>query len=85
MDGVAKIGDLNVSKVMSGNFASTQTGTPYYTSPEIWNNLNYDGKCDIWSLGCLLYELAVLNPPFLAKDIHGLLRKVNIGHYPPIN
>ena len=31
--GVAKIGDLNVSKVMNGNFADTQTGTPYYTSP----------------------------------------------------
>ena len=33
--GVAKLGDLNVSKVMEGNFASTQTGTPYYTPPEI--------------------------------------------------
>jgi serine/threonine protein kinase len=31
--GVAKIGDLNVSKVMEGKYASTQTGTPYYTSP----------------------------------------------------
>jgi len=33
VDGVAKLGDLNVSKVMSGKFAMTQTGTPYYTSP----------------------------------------------------
>ena len=33
VDGVAKLGDLNVSKVMEGNFAMTQTGTPYYTSP----------------------------------------------------
>ena len=31
--GIAKLGDLNVSKVMQGNFATTQTGTPYYTSP----------------------------------------------------
>ena len=31
--GHSKIGDLNVSKVMDGKFASTQTGTPYYTSP----------------------------------------------------
>lgn len=38
VDGVAKIGDLNVSKVMDGMFAMTQTGTPYYTSPEIWEN-----------------------------------------------
>lgn len=33
VDGVAKLGDLNVSKVMEGKFAMTQTGTPYYTSP----------------------------------------------------
>lgn len=33
VDGIAKLGDLNVSKVMDGNFAMTQTGTPYYTSP----------------------------------------------------
>lgn len=33
VDGVAKLGDLNVSKVMDGRFAMTQTGTPYYTSP----------------------------------------------------
>lgn len=52
---MAKLGDLNVSKVMSEKFAVTQTGTPYYTSPEIWNNKQYDYKCDIWSLGCVLY------------------------------
>ncbi len=35
---VAKIGDLNVSTLMKGNLAYTQTGTPYYASPEVWNN-----------------------------------------------
>lgn len=33
VDGVSKHGDLNVSKVMEGKFATTQTGTPYYTAP----------------------------------------------------
>lgn len=79
--GVAKIGDMNVSKVLEGNYASTQTGTPYYTSPEIWNNIKYDGRVDVWSLGCLLYELACLKPPFLAKDFPGLSRKVTMGYY----
>lgn len=41
VNGVAKLGDLNVSKVMEGNFATTQTGTPYYTSPEIWAGKKY--------------------------------------------
>lgn len=35
--------------------ARTQTGTPYYTSPEVWNDRPYDSKCDIWSLGCVIY------------------------------
>ena len=82
--GIAKIGDLNVSKVTEGKYASTQTGTPYYTSPEIWNNVKYDGRVDIWSLGCLLYELAALRPPFIAKDFPGLSRKVVLGYYDPI-
>lgn len=55
VNGIAKLGDLNVSKVMEGNFATTQTGTPYYTSPEIWQGKKYTANCDIWSLGCLLY------------------------------
>lgn len=33
VNGVAKIGDLNISKITDNGFASTQTGTPYYTSP----------------------------------------------------
>ena len=82
--GVAKLGDLNVSKVLEGKYASTQTGTPYYTSPEIWNNAKYDGRVDVWSLGCVLYELATLRPPFLAKDFPGLSRKVTLGYYEPI-
>jgi NIMA (never in mitosis gene a)-related kinase len=84
VEGTAKIGDLNVSKVLEGKYASTQTGTPYYTSPEIWNNVKYDGKVDIWSTGCLLYELATLRPPFLAKDFPGLSRKITLGYYEPI-
>jgi NIMA (never in mitosis gene a)-related kinase 1/4/5 len=85
VDGVAKLGDLNVSKVMEGKFAKTQTGTPYYTSPEIWNNKAYDYRCDIWSLGCVLYELCALRPPFMAKDFPGLSRKVTAGYYDPIS
>lgn len=84
VSGVAKLGDLNVSKVLEGKYASTQTGTPYYTSPEIWNNSKYDGRVDVWSLGCLLYEMTTLRPPFLAKDFPGLSRKVTLGYYEPV-
>ena len=50
-DGRAKLGDLNVSKILKNNLSSTQTGTPYYASPEIWKDLPYGYKSDVWSLG----------------------------------
>lgn len=55
-----KLGDLNVSKVAKSNYVKTQTGTPYYVAPEIWKGEQYNNKCDIWSLGCVVYELASL-------------------------
>jgi len=40
---------LNVSKVAKMGLVYTQTGTPYYASPEVWQA--YDNRSDIWSLG----------------------------------
>lgn len=59
-DAPAKLGDLNVSKVAKKGLLYTQTGTPYYASPEVWKDLPYDSKSDIWSLGCVLYEMITL-------------------------
>jgi NIMA (never in mitosis gene a)-related kinase 1/4/5 len=58
-DDKLKIGDLNVSIVdrPSRSMAKTQTGTPYYTAPEIWKGYAYSTKSDIWSIGCIAYEL----------------------------
>ena len=67
-DGIVKLGDLNVSKKVK-SMCQTQTGTPYYASPEIWKDQPYDKKSDIWSLGCVLYEAITLKPPFRANDM----------------
>ena len=83
-EGTAKLGDLNVSKVAKKGLLYTQTGTPYYASPEVWKDLPYDSKSDIWSMGCLLYELCALVPPFRADDMQGLYKKVIKGKYPRI-
>ena len=77
----AKIGDLNVSKVAKRGLGYTQTGTPYYASPEVWKDKPYDNKSDIWSLGCVLYEMITLRPPFRAQNMEGLYNKVIKGHY----
>lgn len=83
-DGTAKLGDMNVSKVAKKGMLYTQTGTPYYASPEVWRDQPYDNKSDIWSLGCVLYESITLKPPFRADDMQGLYKKVLRGVYPKI-
>jgi len=83
-DGSAKLGDMNVSKVAKKGLLYTQTGTPYYASPEVWSDKPYDHKSDIWSLGCVLYESVTLKPPFRAEDMNGLYKKVLKGMYPKI-
>ena len=84
-DGTAKLGDLNVSKITSRGLGCTQTGTPYYASPEVWKDKPYDLKSDIWSLGCLCYEMLMLKTPFRAQTMEGLYKKVMKGKYPEIS
>jgi NIMA (never in mitosis gene a)-related kinase len=79
-----KLGDMNVSKVTREGLSYTQTGTPYYASPEVWKDQPYDFKSDIWSCGCVLYEAITLKPPFRAEDMHGLYKKVVRGQYQKI-
>ena len=80
-NGVVKLGDLNVSKVAKKGLLYTQTGTPYYASPEVWKDKPYDFKSDIWSLGCILYEMCTLKPPFQADSMEGLYKSVIKGVY----
>ena len=65
--------------------AQTQIGTPYYASPEVWKDKPYGVKSDIWSLGCVIYEMASLKHPFPASDVQTLYRKVCHGSYQKIS
>ena len=83
-DNTVKIGDLNVSKITRGGMAYTQTGTPFYASPEIWADKPYDYKCDIWSVGCIVYEMCTLRPPFKGTSLKELCQCVQKGKYDDI-
>ena len=83
--GICKLGDLNVSKVARKGLGYTQTGTPYYASPEVWEEQPYDSKSDVWSLGCVIYEMATLRPPFQAQSMEELYKKVMRGIFPKIS
>ena len=84
-DMTAKLGDMNVSRIWDTQGLNyTQTGTPYYASPEVWKDRPYDFKSDIWSLGWVLYELVKLRPPFQGRDMQMLYDKVSKGQYTKI-
>ena len=76
-----KLADMNVSIVTANGMARTQTGTPYYASPEVWQEKPYSNKCDVWSLGCVLYEMAALKPPFVSHDLKSLKKTIISGLY----
>mgnify|MGYP006089305297 FL=1 len=69
-DNKVKLGDLGVAKILESleNFATSKVGTPYYLSPEVCEDRPYNYKSDIWSLGCILYEMCTLKHPFEAKN-----------------
>eukprot|EP00892_Ulva_mutabilis_P004300 jgi/Ulvmu1/2241/UM013_0088.1 len=84
-NGIVKLGDLGVSKVLDSTtaLAATGVGTPYYLSPEICHGRRYDSKTDVWSAGCVLYELVCLRRPFEGPDMRTLINKIIRGTYLP--
>ena len=80
-DNNVKLGDFGLSRMLNQdiNFAYSNVGTPYYMSPEQIDEIKYNEKSDIWSLGCFLYELASLHPPFEANNHLTLALKIKSG------
>jgi NIMA (never in mitosis gene a)-related kinase len=81
-NGQVKLGDFNVAKEAKMGLLKTQTGTPYYASPEIWKDEPYGTKSDIWSLGVVLYEIMALQTPFQGSSMSELYKKVIRGVFP---
>ena len=51
-----------------------------YLHQEQLTGAEYNAKSDVWSLGCILYELCALRPPFTADSHLELVKNVTSGH-----
>ncbi|NWR41857.1 NEK11 kinase, partial [Regulus satrapa] len=85
-DNLLKIGDFGVSCLLMGScdLANTFTGTPYYMSPEVLKHQGYNTKSDIWSLGCILYEMCCMNHAFTGQNFLSVVLKIVEGETPSL-
>ncbi|GGJ30530.1 serine/threonine-protein kinase [Streptomyces brasiliensis] len=82
-DGTVKICDFGIARLGHDiGFTSRLTGTgiamgtPHYMSPEQISGIEVDQRSDLYSLGCVLYEIATGAPPFDLDDAWAIL----VGH-----
>ncbi|XP_064599370.1 serine/threonine-protein kinase Nek11-like [Liolophura sinensis] len=83
---VVKIGDFGISRILMGttDFASTFVGTPYFMSPEVLKHEGYNSKSDVWSVGCILYEICALDHAFNGQSLMGVMYKIVEGELPSL-
>lgn len=81
-----KIGDFGISRILMGtsDMASTFVGTPYYMSPEVLKHEHYDEKCDVWSVGCVLFEICCLKHAFEGQSLMAVMYKIVSDHTPEL-
>jgi serine/threonine-protein kinase len=90
-DNHALVADFGVARAitMAGGEPITETGvtigTPTYMSPEqVSGDAQIDGRTDIYSLGCLLYEMLAGEPPFQATTTQGTLARHLVDPVPSL-
>ncbi|CED82805.1 ulk ulk protein kinase [Phaffia rhodozyma] len=77
---ILKVADFGFARFLEGaSMAETLCGSPLYMAPEILRYEKYDAKADLWSVGTVLYEMAVGRPPFKAQNHVELLKKIERG------
>jgi TolB-like protein len=91
-DGQALVADFGIARAVSavgeGKLTSTgvSLGTPAYMSPEQgMADPNLDGRTDIYSLGCVLYEMLAGSPPFTGRTTQALIARHSLDAVPSLS
>ncbi|XP_026329266.1 serine/threonine-protein kinase fused [Hyposmocoma kahamanoa] len=76
--GCAKLCDFGLARIMTNatHILTSIKGTPLYMAPELIDEKPYDHQADLWSLGCIVYELMAGQPPFCTMSILQLVRMI---------
>ena len=87
----AWIADFGIARMAAGDRDSPITsgslviGTPYYMSPEqARGGAPIDGRSDVYSLGCVLYEMLAGQPPFSGATREAILARHAVDPVPPV-
>jgi serine/threonine-protein kinase ULK/ATG1 len=84
-DAQLKIIDFGFSQIRHpANLMTSVVGTPIYMAPEILQNRPYSGKSDLWSVGCILYEVLVGVSPFAHATSHMDLARLHMSWAGPV-
>jgi serine/threonine-protein kinase len=85
-----KVLDFGLAKLLGGDASGPATvagsilGTPEYMSPEQCSGAGVDHRCDIYALGCMLFEMLAGAPPFSGTNVRDLLAAHKFRQPPPL-
>lgn len=89
LTGQVKVGDFGLGRLLGHDTlaAHSKVGTPLYMAPEVLRGGGHDSAADVWSTGCILYELAMIQSPFRQPGLSlaSLFDLIQRAEYPPLS
>ncbi len=87
-NGLIKIGNIFLNELIPLNLNKEirliRFSTVLYIASEIIQDHSYDNKSDIWSVGCIIYQLCTYTPPFICSSLLEIYHNITKGYYSPI-